>query len=243
MSISIRRVSLLTLSLALLVVPASAQAKTSKARYKQLAQQVNSTHQQWVALRGPAVNAARTAGAQVSDQCLPAFEAAGKLGNNIDGTRQWLSLGYMAVQNGATNQLIDPLRDQVFEDMTSARIGWKNTEGWYRLSTLMSGFYMSPDELCSVAERWQAESFAWNKRPPEIRRLETVVWSTPPQGTFVRMQRVAKRLRKSGATQAALNNWDAAYSVEIPGSENEAVNKALFPEGTGTVEPAALRGR
>lgn len=232
MSYLIRRFSLILLSLGLLALPAAAQAKTSAASYKKAAKVVNQTHKQWVSLRGPAVNEARKAGQQVADKCLPAFTAAGKLGLDSDVPSQ-LANAYWAVQNGASSEVTKPLRTEMQDGL--APLGGNPGALWWEVGAMgVDGLYMTPEEICSDTEAWQAAGFAESATPRSIDRAMSGFWLYSLNMSGRPVQHLIKQLRKNGASRSALKSFEAAYMVDVPNSDQEPVMKALFPNQDAT---------
>lgn len=228
MSIQFRRVTLLTLSLMLMAVPASAQAKTSSAKHwKKMAKSVNSIHSQWAGVKDSSVTQARAAGAQVAAQCLPVMEAAGKADTMATAS---LSIGYLAVENGGATPAALPMRRAMQQAIDNASgISYRHFEAWAQQTAVLSGFYMSPSELCAAAEDWQKTNFSDDSEPLSLTRNMTVLWATPQQAQYKVMEKTARKLRRAGATPAAVKSWISSYTAEIPGQYDEPVMKALNP--------------
>lgn len=233
------RASLLSLSLFLLAVPASAGAKASSAEYKKVAKQVNSTHKKWVAARGPAINEARKAGAEVAEKCLPAFEAAGRLEEDSAVPAE-LATAYWAMKSGASTEITKPLRDEMADSLSS--LGSRDSGAmWWLTGTIgIKGIYMTPDEVCQDANTWQAKGFAESYTPRSTDRVMGNFWlyATSMEGRQV--TRLVKKLRQHGARRVALRSFQYGYVVDDPGADRELAMKALFPDQPPVDPPQKL---
>lgn len=247
MTLSIRRLSLLTVLFSVLLAPAAAQAKYNpNASYKRLAKSINQAHTQWTEMRGPAVYRARQAGAQVAAKCMPAMEAAGKDTEHYDAAGM-LGLGYSAVQNGAINSKTAPLRLSMAEANMDARLPMRNTwEGlatWSNMAASLDGFYMTVDELCEAANQWQSDGFKIEDQPAALSRAWGAYLGYAYSGSEKSLMRLEVKLRRGGATRLALDHWANAYIVDNKTQFDEPVMKALFPDTSGEEQLQSLLHR